>query len=98
MTFASLLTPEGMVVAGTLITTLISVLRTAVPITATVSGALLAFAFSAVLYVLVGIVVGVATPDAALTIFAAWLTVSSGAVGAHESVTRPVVAKVRSET
>lgn len=85
MTFASFLTPEGIVVAGTVITTLITLLRTAIPPVATISGALLAFVLSAVLYVLVALTVGVPTPDAALTIFASWLTCAVAAVGVHST-------------
>ena len=94
MTFASFLTPEGIVVAGGIITTLISVLRTALPIVATIHGALLALIISAVLYVLTAVSVGVGNLDAGLTVFAAWLACASTAVAAHEVVTKPVVERV----
>jgi hypothetical protein len=95
VTFDSFLTPEGIVVAGGIITTLISVLRTAIPQVSTVNGALLALILSAVLYVLTAVSVGVGSLDAGLTVFAAWLACAATAVAAHEVVTKPVVASVQ---
>lgn len=94
MTFATFLTPEGIVAAAALVTSLISVLRTAIPFVATVDGRLLALVLSAVLYVLTAISVGIPTPDAALTLFAAWLACATASVGAYETVTKPVVERM----
>ncbi len=82
VTFASFLTPEGLLVAAALITTLIQVIKTAIPtLDARVSGALMAFVISAVLYVLTAIATAVASPDAGLTVFAAWLACAGVAMG-----------------
>lgn len=87
VTFASFLTPNGIVVAAGIITTLVQLLKTVFPaIDARVSGAVLAFAFSAVLYVLTAIAVGVGTLDAGLTVFTAWLAAALSAVGAYATV------------
>jgi hypothetical protein len=94
VTFDSFLTPEGIVVAGGIITTLISVLRTAIPQVSTINGALLALVISAILYVLTAVQVGVGDLNAGLTVFAAWLACASTAVAAHEVVTKPVAAAV----
>lgn len=88
-TFASFLTPEGIVVAGGLITALIQLVK-ATPvfsqITDRVSGATMAFSVSALLYVITALVVMPATPDAALTLVAAWIACATASVGAYASV------------
>lgn len=86
-TFASFLTPEGIVVAGGLITALIQLVKTTFPLVdAKVSGAVMAFSASALLYVVTAIVVGVGTPDQALTIIASWIACATAAVGVYSSV------------
>lgn len=87
-TFASFLTPEGVVVAGTITTGLIAVLKTTFPVLdARISGALMAFVITAVLYVLTAIAVPPVNPDGYLTVFAAWLSCATTAVGIHSAVT-----------
>ena len=95
-TFASFLEPAGLIVAAGLITSLVQLIKSVVPaIDARVSGALMAFVFSAVLYVLTAVSVGVATLDAGLVIFAAWLACATSAVGAYATITH--VASSRGE-
>ena len=85
-TFASFLTPEGIVVAGGLITALIQLLKTVFPvIDEKVTGAILAFALSAILYVVTALVVGLDGPDAYLTVIASWLACATAAVGVHST-------------
>ena len=88
ITFASLLTPEGIVIAGGLITSLVELIKRVLPtIDARVSGALQAFILSAVLYVLAGIATSVGSLDAGLTVFMAWLACATAAVGINSTVT-----------
>ena len=87
VTFASLLTPQGIITAGVIVTTLVQLLKGVFPtIDARVSGALLAFIASAVLYLLAGVATGVSTLDAGFVVFAAWLTCATSAVGIKASV------------
>lgn len=82
LTFADLLTPTGVIGAAALITTLVELLkRTFPPIDARVSGAFLAFVFSAVLYIFAGIATRTATPDDALLVFTSWLACAVASVG-----------------
>lgn len=84
MSFASFLTPEGIVIAGGLITALVQLIKTVLPaIDARVSGALMAFVLAAIIYVLVAISTGVNELDAGLTVFAAWLACATAAVGTY---------------
>jgi hypothetical protein len=86
-TFASFLTPEGIIVAGGLITALIQVVKATFPIIdQRVSGAVLAFSASALLYVATALVVGISTPDAALTVVASWIACATASVGVYASV------------
>lgn len=85
-TFASFLTPEGIVVAGALITALIQLLKRTFPVVdERVPGAIMAFVLSAVLYLLTAVVVGVGSPDAYLTIIASWLACATAAVGVYST-------------
>jgi hypothetical protein len=97
MTFASFLTPEGIVGAAALITGLISLLRNSVPRFAEIPGALVALVLSALLYLATALVVGIATPDVALTVLASWIAAGTAAVGAYEAVTKPVGDTIRSQ-
>lgn len=82
VTFASLLTPPGVIAAAAIITGLIQLLKSVFPgLDARVSGALMAFVGSAVLYVLAGAATGVASPDAGLAVFLAWLSCATSSVG-----------------
>jgi len=82
ITFGSFLLPAGLLVAAGLITTLIEVLKTAIPpLNARVSGATMAFVLSALLYIATGLAVGVASADAGLQVFAAWLACAVAAMG-----------------
>mgnify|MGYP001581091473 CR=1 FL=1 len=88
VTFASLLTPEGIVVAAALVTTLVEFIKR---LTGTdFAGAWIAFALSAALYVLAAIATNVAaspTPlDAGLAVFLAWLACATSSVGIHSTV------------
>jgi hypothetical protein len=82
LTFQSFLTPEGVVAAAAVITVLIQLLKGVFPaIDARVSGALMAFVLSAVLYVLTALAVGVADANAGLAVFLAWLSCATSSVG-----------------
>lgn len=85
--FADLLTPQGVVAAAALTTSLVALLRTALPaLTAHVSGATLAFAITALLYLAACAAIGVATFDAAFAAFVAWLSCATSAVGIHSTI------------
>lgn len=86
-TFASFLSPEGIIVAGGLITAFVQLIKTVFPvIDERVSGAVMAFSLSAILYVATALVVGVGTPDMGLTVIASWLACATAAVGTYASV------------
>lgn len=83
MTFADLLTPGGIVAAAALIVSFVQVLKTAIPILGErVSGALLAFVSSGVLYVAGFAVLPRGSADTVLQEFAAWVAVAGLAMGA----------------
>lgn len=88
ITFASLLTPEGIVIAGGIITTLVELIKRVFPaIDEKVSGALLAFVLSAILYVLAAVATSVTDLDAGLVVFMAWLATATAAIGINSTVT-----------
>jgi uncharacterized protein with PQ loop repeat len=87
ITFAVLLTAAGTGIAAGIITTLVQLLKSvSTTIDAKVSGALLAFVLSAVLYLLAGIAVGVDSLDEGLVVFISWLTCATAAVGVYATV------------
>lgn len=82
LTFASFLTPTGIIAAAALVTGTVQLIKSVVPaIDARVSGALMAFVLTAILYVLAGIATGVSSLDAGLVVFAAWLACATSSVG-----------------
>jgi len=86
-TFASFLTAEGIVVAGALITAIVQLVKGVFPVVDTkVPGAVMAFSLSAALYVATALVVGIASPDAALTIVASWIACATASVGVYSTV------------
>ena len=86
-TFASFITPEGIIVAGALITALVQLIKTVAPaVDAKVPGAVMAFAGATVLYLATGAVIGVPTPDAALTLAASWLACATASVGTYSTI------------
>lgn len=97
ITFAALLTAAGAGIGAGIVTGLVSLIRTAIPIARDWNGALLAFVFSAALYVLAGVSTGVSTLDAGLGVVIAWLTCATAAVGIYEVATKPVVAAIKNE-
>ena len=85
-TFAQLLTPAGIVIAGALVTSLVQLLKGALPTLGDrVSGALQAFAISLAIYVLAGIATGASTLDAGLVVFESWLACALAAVGTYSA-------------
>jgi hypothetical protein len=83
-TFASFLTPEGIVVAGGLITAFVQLLKSTFPvIDEKVSGAVMAFSLSAGLYGATALTVGIAAPDAALSVVASWVACATASVGVY---------------
>ncbi len=87
ITFASLLTPPGVIAAAGIITALVQLLKGVFPLLdARVSGALMAFVLSAVLYLLAGLSTSVGTLDAGLVVFLAWLSCATSSVGIKATV------------
>lgn len=81
-TFASFLTPAGVVAAAAVITALVQLVKSVSPaLDARVSGAVLAFVFSAVLYLATAAATGIPTWDAGLAVFLAWLGCATSSVG-----------------
>lgn len=82
MTFADLITPAGIVAAAALIVTLVQIVKAALPIVGQrVSGALLAFIGTGVLYVAAGVALPHTVPDQLLQVFASWVAVAGLAIG-----------------
>jgi hypothetical protein len=85
-TFSAFLSPEGIVVAGGLITAFVQLIKTVFPVVdARVSGAIMAFSLSAILYAITAVVVGISTPDQGLTVVASWLACATAAVGVYST-------------
>lgn len=94
ITFASLLTPGGVVVAAGAVTVFVQLVKTTFPpLDARVSGALMAFGLSAVVYVLAALSTNVATMDAGLVVFMAWLSCATSAVGIKSATTHVAEAR-----
>lgn len=95
LTFAALLTPEGVVAAAALTTAFIALVKNVFPvIDAKVSGALMAFVFTGILYVLAAFATNVSALDAGLTVFMAWVSCATSAIGINSAATH--VVEVRS--
>lgn len=91
VTFDILVTPAGVVIAAGIITGLVQILKTAIPILdAKVSGALMAFVISAGLYVVTALALNsigdLEGPNGALNVFLAWLSAATSAIGIKASV------------
>lgn len=85
ITFDMLVTASAVPIAGSIITVLVELVKKAFPVVdARVSGASLAFGFSAALYVCTAWAIaqsGSFTPNDALNVFLSWLAVASASVG-----------------
>lgn len=82
MTFADLITPAGIVAAAALIVSFVQVIKGAFPsVGERVSGALLAFLATGLLYVAAAIVLPHSAPDQLLQVFASWVAVAGLAIG-----------------
>lgn len=82
ITFESLITPPGVVVAAGIVTALVQLIKGVFPVVdEKVSGALQAFVLTAVLYILVAVTVPQADANGYLLIFMAWLSCATSAVG-----------------
>ena len=87
LTLSGLLTPEGIVAGAALVTTIIAMLKGVwSDLDARVSGALMAFVLTLVLYVLAGVSSGAVTLDAWFAVFIAWVSCATSAVGIHSTV------------
>lgn len=96
ITFSALLTAVGAGIGAALVTSVVAVLRAIPPLAPwidRVTGALVAFVLSAILYVLAGISVGVDSLDEGLAVFVAWLTCATAAVGVNQVVARRALVK-----
>ena len=88
MTFQELITPAGIIAAAALIVSLVQVIKAAFPLVGErVSGALLAFIATGVLYALAAWVLPHGEPDQLLQVFAAWVAVAGLAIGIKEGGT-----------
>jgi hypothetical protein len=92
VTFAALITPPGIIVAAGLVTTFVQVIKSVFTgIDARVSGALLAFSGSSILYVITAIVLStngtITNADGFLWTFTAWLSCAVGAIGIKSAFT-----------
>lgn len=82
MLFADLTTPAGIVAAAALIVTLVQIIKAAFPIVGQrLSGALLAFMGTGLLYAIGAWVLPHGEPDQLLQVFAAWVAVAGLAIG-----------------
>lgn len=87
VTFESFLTPEGVIVAAGAVTGFVALIKGVFPpIAERVSGALMAFIVTGVLYGATAWAVGVADPNAGLVIVFSWLGCATSAVGIRETV------------
>ena len=87
MTFDQLLKPEGIAAFAVVATSLVALIKYTFPvIDARVSGAVMAFAFTAIGYVLCAFAVQVTTLDTGLLVFVSWLTCATAAVGVNSTV------------
>lgn len=87
VTFADLLTPAGMALAGGAVMTTVELIKAALPtIDRRVSGATLSFVLAAILYLLVGASIAPPTLDGYLPVFFAFLTVASAAIGVKAGI------------
>lgn len=87
LTFAALYSPEGVVAAAAAITALVALLKSVFPvINERISGALMAFIGSALLYLASLTAVPITAPDDALRLALAWISCATAAVGIHGTV------------
>ena len=99
ITFADLLTQAGVVTAALIVTTLVQLIKGVFPLLdARVSGALMAFILSAVLYVFVGLATGVTSLDLGLTVFLAWLSCATSAVGIKAGIDHATTQSAKADT
>lgn len=90
LTFDMLVTGAAIPIVGGVIMALVELVKTAFPIIADkISGATLAFIFSAALYVAAALVFKGSTgltPDQALNVFLSWLGVACSAIGVKSAL------------
>jgi hypothetical protein len=93
-TFASFLTPAGAIVAAGITTIFIEIIKASIPMIGnSVSGALMAFILTLILYAVTAVAVGVATPDEGLNVFLSWLTCATSAIGIKSGITHVAAVK-----
>lgn len=86
LTLAALLTVAGVAAGAAFTTVVVSLIKNVFPVVdAKVSGALMAFVFTLMLYILAGVSAGAGTLDAWFAVFVAWITCATTAVGAHST-------------
>ena len=82
ISFSDFLTPAGLTIAAGIITGLFDLVKAVFPpVSARVSGALMAFVGSAILYAATAVAVPQNTADGYLGVFVAWLGCATAAVG-----------------
>lgn len=87
LTFAGLFDPQGVIAAAAAITALVTLLKRVSPvIDARISGALMAFGLSALLYAASVTAVPITAPDDALRLVLAWISCATAAVGINSTV------------
>lgn len=93
ITFEALLSAVGAGIAATIVTLTVDLFKTAFQKFGGQDwdGMMLAFIFSAVLYVLAGVATGTDTLNEGLAVFLSWLTCAAAAVGVHKAIVNPIV-------
>lgn len=87
LTLADFLTVAGVAAAAAFATGIVALVKAVFPVVdARVSGAVMVFILTAILYVLAGVSTGAATLDAWFAVFVAWVTCATAAVGVYSTV------------
>lgn len=84
----------GAVMAGGIVTALVSALKTYLPPVDDWNGMVMAFAAASVLYVLVAIQLQAYSLDAAFAVFMSWLACLGASTLGHKYVVKPIAEKV----
>ena len=101
LTFGFFITPPGIITAGSFTAVFVQMIKGLFPtLDAKVSGALQAFFFTSLLYIITAVVLAgngtLLSPDGFLWVFAAWLTCASSAIGVKAGFTHAVNAGAKS--
>lgn len=104
ITFADLLTPQGVLIAAAFVLSLVEIVKAGIPaIDSRVSGATMAFVLSGLLYAMTAVAIQQTTLDGYLVVAFAWVACATSAMGlragaAHVGEVRNGTAGIRAET